>query len=144
VFSLHHLTGVDDMKDKLQVQQKAAQRQKEQLLKGKHAYLIASHDIQRKVLPVLVQKYKGRTARDAMVLYYYLHSYVDGNKQNDTYGWAYPEYDQIVKDTGIHRSRIKELVDLLVKEGLLAYERLPHNGHTKNFYLPLYLSKFIL
>lgn len=128
----------------LRIQQKTAQRQKEQLLSGKHAYLIASHDVQRKVLPELVKQHKGRTARDAIILYYYLHSYVDGDKKKDTYGWAYPDYAQITKDTGIHRSRIKELLDILVKEGLLSCQRLPRNGHTKNYYLPLYLSKFIL
>jgi hypothetical protein len=134
-------TGVDGMKTKLGFGAKKAKTQKESLLNSKTGYFIISNNTTRKILPELVQKYDGRTARDAFTLYCFLLSYVNGDPKKEEYGWAYPSFDQITEGTGIHRSRIKALVKILSSEGLLLTADIPYNGRKKNFYCPLYRQK---
>jgi hypothetical protein len=104
-------------------------------------YTPIPHDLYRKTLPGLTEKYDGRTARDCIALFGYLHAHVNGESEKDTYMWAYPTVDAIERDLGIKRSRIKGLSDILVAEGLLVTERRKWYGHTKKLYMPLYMPE---
>lgn len=117
--------------------QTEALRQKEALLES-GGYATTPHDIYRKVLPELTAKYDGRTARDCVILYGYMHAHVNGQSGGDAYMWAYPTVDKIVEDTGIKRNRIKGLTDILEAEGLILTKKIPWYGHTKKLYMPLY------
>lgn len=114
-----------------------ALRQKERLLAaGKYA--IIPHDVYRSLLPELKAKYDGQTARDCVVLYGYMHAYTNGQSEGSAYMWAFPNVVQIADDTGIHKDRIKGLIDILVSEGVMQTKKIPWYGHTKKMYLPLY------
>lgn len=115
-----------------------ALRQKAALLNGGKGYSPIPHDIYRSLLPELKAKYDGQTARDCVLLYGYMHAYTNGQSANEAYMWAYPNVVQIAEDTGIHKDRIKGLVDILVIEGVMATRKIPWYGHTKKMYLPLY------
>lgn len=115
-------------------------RQKERALSS-GGYAIIPHSIYRNILPELRAKYEGATARDCVLLYGYLHAYVNGQSEGTAYMWAYPTVKQIREDTGIHGDRIKGLIDILVSEGLMKTERIPWYGHTKKMYLPLFIRK---
>ncbi|MDR6883569.1 hypothetical protein [Bacillus sp. 3255] len=108
------------------------------LAKKEGGYTPALHDLYRVVLPVLVRKYGGRDARDALVLLAYLHAYTNGQSANDYYMWAFPTNEQIKRDTGIHQDRHLSLKRKLVDEQLLIIEKIPWNGNIKDMYLPLY------
>lgn len=101
-------------------------------------YTPIPHYIYRELLPELKAKYDGQKARDCVVLYGYLHAYVNGQSEKDAYMWAFPTVKQIRDDTGIHGDRIKGLIDILVSEGVMVTEKKPWYGHTKKMYLPLY------
>lgn len=90
------------------------------------------------IFPHLVKEYGGRSARDLTVLYQMLLAEAEQDKENENYGWAWPTNEKLVKVTGIVRSRIKELVDILVNEKLVEKEkrRLPYILAKKNFYRP--------
>jgi murein endopeptidase len=120
-----------------------ALRQKAYVLASdnKVGYAPIPHDLYRKTLPEMTAKYDGRTARDCIALYGYLHAHVNGESTKDTYMWAYPTIDAIEADLGIKRSRIKKLADILTAEGLLLTEKRPWYGHTKKMYMPLYLPE---
>lgn len=122
---------------KLTAEQIEALRQKERVLNGV-GYAVIPHDIYRKVLPELTAKYDGRTARDCIVLYGYMHAYTNGTTGKEAYLWAYPTVDQIVADTGIKRNRVNPLITLLESEGLVITRKIPWYGHTKKMYMPLY------
>jgi hypothetical protein len=51
--------------------------------------------------------------------------------------WSFPNVEQIVSSTGIHKDRVKKLVDILVSEGLLETTMIYYHGKTKKLYLPL-------
>jgi hypothetical protein len=104
-------------------------------------YAPIPHALYRKTLPELTAKYDGRTARDCIALFGYLHAHVNGEIDKDTYMWAYPTVDAIERDLGIKRSRIKGLCDILKSEGLLITERRKWYGHTKKLYMPLYMPE---
>lgn len=99
------------------------------------------HYIYREMLPELVAKYDGMTARDALTLYMYLHAYANGKDTSDVYMWAFPTVKQMREDTGIHGDRIKALIDVLESEGLVHTEWVPWLGANKKMYLPLYYAK---
>lgn len=115
-----------------------AQRQKERLLGGDAPYAPIPHDIYHKVLPELTAKYDGRTARDCLLIYCYMHAHVNGQSESEAYMWAYPTLDKIVSDTGIKRHRVKGLTEILEAEGLLITRKIPWHGHMKKMYMPLY------
>lgn len=96
------------------------------------------HGIYRDIMPELVAKYSGATARDALTIYMYLQAHAHGKETNDFFMWAYPNVEQIRRDTGIHGDRIKPLVSILETEGLVATEMMPWRGNVKKLYLPLY------
>lgn len=106
--------------------------------KGK-GFQQVQHDVFRKLLPRLAKKYKGQTARDAVIFYLYLFGYVSGDKENEYYCWAYPTTDKIVEDTGLHRNRVSKLTKLLKDENLLLV-RYEYKGKPKKFYLPLHFD----
>lgn len=123
--------------------EKGAQKaldQKRRLQKA-GGYIMIPNQIPRQLLPELVQKYGGRTARDAFTLFMYLHSYVNGDTSNNLYMWAFPAFEDIVKNTGIHRNRISTLVAILKAEGLIKTSSVPSGGHRKNVYLPLFYAE---
>ena len=125
---------------KLSAEQVEALRQKESLL-ARGSYAVIPHDIYRVILPELNAKYDGRLARDCIVLYGYLHAYVNGTSGKSEYLWAYPSVDQIVADTGIKRNRVKPLADVLEAEGLLITRKIPWYGNTKKMYMPQYIRR---
>ncbi|MDQ0174391.1 helix-turn-helix domain-containing protein [Bacillus chungangensis] len=128
--------------NKLTKEQREVLRQKECLLSGNDVgYTPIPHDIYRKLLPELKAKYDGMTARDCVLLYGYLQAYVNGQNSSTTYMWAYPSVKQISSDTGIHKDRIKPLVDILEKEGVLISKMVSYRGHLKKMYMPLYERK---
>jgi len=131
----------DQRHDKMKELAQQASVQKQRVLDA-GGYSVIPHDIYRKVLPELRDNYDGQTARDCVLLYGYLHAYVNGQSGGDAYMWAYPTVDQIVEDTGIHRNRVSKLSDILVAEGLIKTERIPWYGHTKKMYLPLFTRKY--
>lgn len=119
-----------------------ARRQKKQLLsENGGGYFTAANAIMRDVLPQLVREGRERgekNAKDAILLYCYLLSYVnniDGSIRQYT---AFPSKDKIATDTGIGINRIKGLSDDLERVGLLGTHRV--NGRDK-LYIPLYLAK---
>ncbi|MFJ7855285.1 hypothetical protein ACIQX3_21340 [Peribacillus frigoritolerans] len=118
-----------------------ALRQKKFILSKENriGYAPIPHDIYRKLLPELKEKYNGQTARDCVLLYGYMQAFVNGESEKDVYMWAYPTVTQIVEDTGIHKDRVKKLIDILISEGVMKVRRIPWYGHTKKMYLPLYL-----
>lgn len=118
-------------------EQTEALRQKEYVLNSV-AYAVIPHDIYRKVLPELNAKYDGRTARDCVILYGYIHAYVNGTSGNEAYLWAYPTVDKIVEDTGIKRNRVNPLITIMESEGLVITRKIPWYGHSKKLYMPLY------
>lgn len=115
-------------------------RQKDHLLTV-GSYAVIPHDIYRSLLPELKTKYDGQTARDCVLLYGYMHAYVNGQSEGNAYMWAFPSVKQIRDDTGIHGDRIKGLIDILVIEGVMVTKKIPWYGHTKKMYLPLYERK---
>lgn len=114
-----------------------ALNQKEQLLTS-GGYAPIPHFIYRELLPELKEKYDGKTARDCVLLYGYMHAFVNGQSEGQAYMWAFPSVVQIADDTGIHKDRIKGLVDILVSEGVMVTKKIPWHGHSKKMYLPLY------
>ncbi|WP_328208176.1 helix-turn-helix domain-containing protein [Brevibacillus laterosporus] len=116
-----------------------ADAQKQRVLED-GGYAPIPHPIYREILAKLVKEYKGATARDALTLYMYLHSYVNGTATNDWYMWAFPTVEQIRKDTGIHQDRIRSLSQILEAEGLLITTFIPWQGNRKKMYLPLYYA----
>lgn len=128
---------MNDNQAKLSAEQTEFLRQKDNVL-ANVAYAVIPHDIYRKVLPELSAKYDGRTARDCVILYGYIHAYVNGSSGNDTYLWAYPTVDKIVEDTGIKRNRVNPLITIMESEGLVITRKIPWYGHTKKLYMPLY------
>ncbi|MED3832947.1 hypothetical protein [Peribacillus frigoritolerans] len=117
-------------------------RQKERLLSADNGgYAPIPHFIYRELLPELKDKYDGQKARDCILLYGYMHAYTNGQSANDAYMWAFPNVTQIAADTGIHKDRIKGLIDILVSEGVMATRKIPWYGHTKKMYMPLYERK---
>ncbi len=121
-----------------QLANKAA-HQKTTLLKG--GYIAIPNFIYRTLLPELITRYKKTEARDAIILYSYFLTFVCGDKNSDLYMWAYPSVRQINRVTGIHRSRIVLLVNILVTEGLLKVKFISYKGSRKKIYLPLYERK---
>jgi hypothetical protein len=115
-----------------------AQAQKERLLSGGKGYTPTPHWIYRDWLPELKEKYDGQTARDCVILLGYMHAYANGQSGGDVYMWAFPNVVQVAQDTGIHKDRIKGLVDILVSEGVMVTQRKKWYGHTKKMYLPLF------
>jgi hypothetical protein len=70
-----------------------------------------------------------------------MHAYVNGQTGGSAYMWAFPTLNKIVEDTGIHRNRVKGLIDILKSEGLMESKKIPWNGHAKKMYMPLYDRK---
>jgi hypothetical protein len=111
---------------------------KAKFLESGTGYAVTPHWIYRDLLPELKDKYDGQTARDCVILYGYMHAYVNGQSGGDAYMWAFPTLDQIVSETGIHRNRVKKLSDILEHEGVMVTKKIPWYGHTKKLYKPLY------
>jgi len=128
------------MNDYIEKGAEIALNQKRRLQKA-GGYIMIPAEIPRRLLPELVEKYGGRTARDAFTLFTYLHSYVNGSTDNALYMWAFPAFEDIVKDTGIHRNRISTLVAILKDEGMLKTSSVASGGHRKNVYLPLFYAE---
>ncbi|KLH97028.1 hypothetical protein AA984_22415 [Brevibacillus formosus] len=99
------------------------------------------HAIYREIMPELVAKYDGATARDALTIYMYLQAHAHGKETNDFYMWAYPTVEQIRRDTGIHGDRIRPLVSIMESEGLVMTEKVAWMGNVKKLYLPLFYPK---
>ncbi|MBT2682646.1 hypothetical protein [Bacillus sp. ISL-37] len=118
-------------------------RQKDYVLNKNNGigYAPIPHNIYRKLLPQLKAKYDGQTARDCLFLYGYFQANVNGQSEGSAYMWAFPNVVQIAEDTGIHKDRIKGLVDILESEGLLVSRRIPWYGHTKKMYMPFYMPR---
>jgi hypothetical protein len=114
---------------------RAAKRKADLLARGGYAPI--PHAICRDILPELKTKYDGQTARDALFLFFFLSSYVNGSSENDAFMWAFPNVEQIVSSTGIHKDRVKKLIDILVSEELLETTMIIYHGNTKKLYLPL-------
>lgn len=125
--------------ENLTAEQREVLRQKNVILES-GGYTPIPHEIYREVLPSLVSKYDGQTARDCLTLYMYLHAHVNGETGKDAYLWAFPTVKQMREDTGIHGDRIKKLVDILVDEGLLETRLVPWKGNVKKMYMPFYFS----
>jgi hypothetical protein len=113
--------------------------QKEEL-KKRGGYAMIPHEIGRKLLPQLVEEYGGRTARDALALFFYLHAHANGEQDRNLYLWAFPPAEKICVDTGIDKNRLSKLGEILIKHKLIWKLRIPWNGHTKAVYLPLYFT----
>lgn len=122
--------------EKLTEEQRRHVSQKADVLNG--SYTPIPHELYREVLPDLVAKYDGQTARDCLVLYGYMHAYTNGASAGAAYLWAYPTVKQIREHTGIHGDRIKRLVDILASEGLLVTRKIPWYGHSKKMYMPMF------
>lgn len=125
---------------KLSELQREALRQKDEVLDN-GGYAPIPHELYREILPELVTKYDGQTARDCLTLYMYMHAYVNGETGKQAYMWAFPTVKQIREHTGIHGDRIKGLFDILVAEGLMVTRMIPWNGNSKKMYMPLYTRK---
>lgn len=113
----------------------ALERKKEVLDRG--CFTPVPHILMREIMVELNQKYDGMTARDCVVFFMYLCSYVNGEKMSENYMWAYPTTEQIARDTGIHKDRIKKLCTILESENLVETVRIGWKGFTKKLYLPL-------
>ncbi|MBA4542906.1 hypothetical protein H1164_08325 [Thermoactinomyces daqus] len=92
----------------------------------------------QKKLPAMLKKYKKSDARDAIVLYMFYLSMVCRIPGHELEGCAFPSMDQITKNTGVHRSRIAKLNEILVKEQLIEQFKIPYEGHAKNVYVPMF------
>lgn len=111
--------------------------QNKQFVLSNCGYTPMPHDFMRRGLTELAKKYDGQSARDSLVLFLYLSSYVNGDPTHDFYLWSYPTVEQIVECTGIHRNRVKKLCDILEAEGMVKSVRYPYKGHTKKVFLPI-------
>lgn len=136
---------MDELNVNLTQEQREAVRQKDYVLsKGnKVGYAPIPHTLYQRVLPELVAKYDGQTARDCVFLYTYIHAYVHGTSGKNEYMWAFPTVKKIREDTGIHGDRIKGLFDILESEGLILTRKIPWYGHTKKMYMPLYPKQLL-
>ncbi|MED1123993.1 hypothetical protein [Bacillus atrophaeus] len=96
-------------------------------------YEMYNLDLMRKVFPRIIgefdQIYKRKQRkpqiRDIIALYFYLLSYVDGKhtlesgEKSDRFGASFPARQKIASDLGVAEKRIKQLVDILLANGLL-------------------------
>jgi hypothetical protein len=101
-------------------------------------YIVVPTKVFRDYMPVLRNKYDGHTARDSLMIYLFLLSYVNGEVERDVYMWAFPSIEQICLATGIHKNRIKRLTDVLESEKFLITRKVNFRGKTKKMFLPLY------
>lgn len=122
--------------EKLTEEQRMALRQKDAVL-DRGTYATIPHKLYREELVRLGESYSKADARDMVFLYTYLHAYVNGTVGKTAYMWAFPNVAQIAKETGIHKDRIKPLVDAMEAEGLLLTRKIPWYGNTKKMYMPL-------
>lgn len=111
-----------------------------QALAGKqrahNAYAPLSHEIGREILPKLVAQDKKN--RDAIVLYVYLLSHVNGQPDSDRYMSAWPTLETIAKETGIDRNRISKLAGLLEQNGLIRSVYEYSRNKREKLYYPMY------
>ena len=105
---------------------------KRELLEAEN-YEVFNRDLMRKVFPRIIaehnsvndRKQRRPQIRDIIALYFYLLSYVSGQKhydngeENPRFGAAFPTIKQIAGDLGIAEKRVKHLVDILEANGLL-------------------------
>ncbi|WP_311379910.1 hypothetical protein [Bacillus sp. ISL-51] len=105
---------------------------KEELL-SRNNYEMYNLDLLRKVFPRIIaehdsvfdRKQRKPQIRDVIALYFYLLSYVDGThtrqngEKSDRFGASFPARQKISSDLGIAEKRIKQLVDILLVNGLL-------------------------
>ena len=124
------------MSKRLTKEQAEAIRRKQDVLNN-GLYTPIPHRLYREILPQMQAKYGKADARDALFIYGYLHAFVNGESDKDVYLWTYLSVDQIVERTGIDRSRIKPLCDILENEGLLITEVKRTATGRKKYYMPL-------
>jgi hypothetical protein len=123
---------------KQSVERSAAQRKK--LGDGNINFSMFPSLVFQKKLPEMLknEQYKKQDARDAILLYLLYVSLVCRVPGHALQGTSYPSHDQITEKTGIHRSRIKKLNEILVKEKMIHLYRISYEGHMKNVYVPMY------
>lgn len=114
---------------------KQALQRKQQLLKDGLTAPIP-HSIGRELLPLMVSE--NKRDRDAVVLYVYLLSKVNGDKENNRYMSAWPSNKTIAEETGIDKNNIKRLSDLLEKHGLIKTEIIYSLNKKEKLYYPMY------
>jgi hypothetical protein len=119
---------------------KRAIQERSELMGGKEIYLAASVSVAREILPQIVKQGKA-SDRDAVLLYFYLLSYVQTNEKSERHMMAWPSLDKINQDTGIRRDRIPKLIRILESVGLLETQVVKGNKKREKLYLPHYLTK---
>jgi|SRR5699024_3445273 len=128
--------------NQLTEEQAEALRRKQTVLDS-GLYAPIPHALYREELPRLQRIYGSADARDAVFIYTFLHAHVNGQASNSAYMWAFPSIEQIRAYTGIHKDRIKPLVDILIAEDLVYTKYIPWNGSRKKMYMPLYSDRII-
>lgn len=114
----------------------AAAAQRADLL-DRGGYMAIPNDMLRKQLPFLVQRY-GKDGSDAVLLWTYLRSYANGDRDSDAWLWSYPSREQIICDTGIGKNRLSRIIGILEAEGLLITTLVSRPGKPKKrFFLTL-------
>lgn len=97
------------------------------------------HDLWRRCIPI-AREYGGKRIADMALLYSYLISNVNGQRDNDRYMSAWASVPVIVENTGLNKNRVAPLSDALEAVGLLktAYD---YTGNKRNkLYFPQYYS----
>ena len=134
----YEVSGEKRKHDKFAELAKEAERRKVVSLDN-GGYAPIPHDLWRVYIPI-AQEYGGRRMGDMALLYSYLLSNVNGQRDNDRYMSAWASVDNIVENTGIGVNRVSALADALEAVGLLvtAYD---YTGNRRNkLYYPLYYS----
>lgn len=116
----------------METKEKQLPNDKRQLLEANN-YEMYNLDLMRKVFPrIIAEQYEAcqrqqrkPQIRDAITMYFYLLSYVDGTHTrkdgtlNKRFGASFPSIAKISSDLGIAEKRIKPLVDILEANGLI-------------------------
>lgn len=123
-----------------QLAQEAAQRKAYSLRddNGLSGYATIPHDMYRRLVPIAREYEKG--SADIVLVYTYLLSNVNGQRDNDRYMSAFTSVERIAADTGIGRNRIAKLSNVLEAVGLLKTAYDYTSNKRDKLYFPMYYS----
>jgi acetate kinase len=105
---------------------------------GLTGYATVPHDLYRRLVPIAREYAKGNA--DIVLVYTYLLSNVNGQRENDRYMSAFTSVDRIAADTGIGRNRIAKLSNVLEAVGLLKTAYDYTSNKRDKLYYPMYYS----
>lgn len=97
------------------------------------------HDLFRRIVPIAREFDKSNA--DIALLYTYLLTNVNGDRENDRYMSAFTSVQRIADDTGIGRNRVAKLASVLEAVGLLKTAYDYTSNKREKLYYPQYYSE---